>query len=153
MLEPLKLLWRQLSPWTVSRQEYALLRRGLCLCVWPAGPRRPGRGGRQPAGASPGGGSPAAHGRARPPAAAGRPLGAAPCASRPGRPRAPLAPPPTLLSRRASFFLSHAPDPPLEKGGFHPYLLEAAERDGASVVGLGLITWLFIIAFVLVSSE
>ncbi|KIY94682.1 hypothetical protein MNEG_13280 [Monoraphidium neglectum] len=53
---------------------------------------------------------------------------------------------------RASFFLSHdlGPSPPAT--AFQPYLLECAERDGAQVVGLGLVTWLFIICFVLLSS-
>lgn len=54
---------------------------------------------------------------------------------------------------RASFYLAH---PGATRAGdalFTPYLLECTERDGAAVVGLGLGTWLFIICFVLLSSE
>ena len=127
------LMWRMLSPWTVSKQEYSLMRCGTI----------PGRGVQ---------GSP----RSRAPGSA---PGLAPPAPEWRRTLLPQQtpcprPPPLPSPGSASFYLTHSslgPEPVLEL--FHPYLVECTERDGARVVGLGLMNWVFIIAFVLLSSE
>lgn len=53
---------------------------------------------------------------------------------------------------RSSFYLSHSLGTYRNPELFHRYIVECNERDGSKVVGLGLVTWVFIICWVLLSS-